>query len=107
MVTDGRLESVIEEARGQLTSRRSGSLVDAFESPCDGFDLFLPSLSTLAVSLKRCSMTEQIRSDLVIEVFRPPFWHQILFELPAILVSPIQTNEDAGNAFSLLCKFHC
>ena len=50
MVTDGRLEGVIEEVRGQLTSRRSGSLVDAFESPCDGFDLFLPSLSTLAVS---------------------------------------------------------
>ena len=27
-------------------------------------------------------MTDEIRSDLVIEVFCPPFWHQILFELP-------------------------
>ena len=98
MITDGRLEGVIEEVRGQLTSRRSGSLVDAFESPCDGFDLFLPSLSTLAVSLNRCSITVQIRSDLVIEVFRPPFWHQILFELPAVLVSPIPTREDARKA---------
>ena len=107
MITDGRLEGVIEEVRGQLTSRRSGSLVDTFESPCDGFDLFLPSLSTLAVSSNKCSITDQIRSDLVIEVFRPPFWHQILFELPVVLVSPIQRCEDARNAYSLLCKFHC
>ena len=91
MITDGRLKGVIEEVRGQLTSRRSGSMIDAFESPCDGFDLFLPSLSTLVVSPKRCSIRDEIRSDLVIEVFRPPFWHQILFELPAKLVSPVQT----------------
>lgn len=44
-------------------------------------------------------MTDEIRSDLVIEVFRPPFWDQILFELPCILVSPIQTPGGGGEVF--------
>lgn len=56
-------------------------------------------------------MTDEIRSDLVIEVFRPPFWDQILFELPCILVSPIQTPGGGGGGicegYSSLCKFHC
>ena len=45
MVADGGLESVIEKVGGQLASWSLGGLVDAFVSPCDCFDLFLPSLS--------------------------------------------------------------
>lgn len=44
MITDGRLEGIIEKVRGQLASGCSGSLADTFESPGDCFDLFLPSL---------------------------------------------------------------
>ena len=75
MVANGRLEGITEEARGQLASGRPRGLIDAFESPCDCFDLFLPNLLTLAISQSRCSETVQIRSDLVIEVFGPPFRH--------------------------------
>ena len=50
MVANGRLEGIIEEVGRQLASRRPGSLIDAFESPCDCFDLLLPNLSPVAVS---------------------------------------------------------
>lgn len=48
----------------------------------------------MAVSQRRCGAPDQIRSDLVIEVFCPPFWHQVLFELPAILSIQLETEED-------------
>ena len=44
MVANGRLEGIIEEVGGQLASRRPGSLIDAFESPCNSLDLFLSNL---------------------------------------------------------------
>lgn len=46
MVTNGRLEGIIEQVGGQLASRGPGGLIDAFERPCDSFDLFLPNLWT-------------------------------------------------------------
>ena len=88
-----------------MASRRPGSLIDAFESPCDCFDFFLPNLRTLTVSQEGSGVTGEI-SDLVIEVFCPPFWHQVLFELPANFVSHFR-HRDALDAYSSLCKFHC
>ena len=84
MVADGRLEGVIEKIGRQLASWSLGGLVDASESPCDCFDLFLPSLSRFSRQTKT-KAGWQIRSNLVIEVLCPPFWHQVLFELPAIV----------------------
>ena len=84
MVADGWLEGVIEKIGGQLASWSLGGLVDAFESPCDCFDLFLPRLSRFSRQTKT-KAGWQIRANLVIEVFCPPFWHQVLFELSAIV----------------------
>ena len=44
MIANGRLEGVVEEVGWQLASRSPGGLIDAFESPRDCFDLFLPNL---------------------------------------------------------------
>ncbi len=61
MVANGRLEGIIEEVGGQLASRRPGCLIDAFESPCDSFDLFLSNLSTWPSAKE--DAVRQIKSD--------------------------------------------
>ena len=62
MVANGRLKDVIEKIGGQLPSRSLGGLVDAFVSPCDCFDLFLPSLSRFSRQTKtKAGVADQIK----------------------------------------------
>lgn len=44
MITDGRLEGIVEQVRGQLASRSLGGSIDTLQGASDPFDLLLASL---------------------------------------------------------------
>ena len=81
MIPDWRMEGVVEEVGRKLTTWGPGGLADILQCACDRFDLLLASLEVLEVSQTNPSPSIGDCKDLVIEVLRPPFWHQILFEL--------------------------
>ncbi len=82
MITNGRLEGIIEQVRRQLASRSLGGSIDILQGASYPFDFFLASLSVHPIGQSNLSYAgDLICTDLVIEVFRPPFRDQILLEL--------------------------
>ena len=74
-----------------MASWRPGSLIDAFESPCDCFDLFLSNLWKLAVSQSRCGVTDEMKpcSRSILPAILAPGLVRALYRL----VSLFQTHE--------------